>query len=131
MVDYRKEDFTRLNERHDLIVDIAGSRSFGELRRVLTRKAVVVVVGANFPSSGVLGPLAHVIRTRIASLGRSQTVRFFVAKIRQDDLRLVAELLEAGKVTSVIDRRFQLSDAADALRYLGEGHARGKVINTV
>jgi NADPH:quinone reductase-like Zn-dependent oxidoreductase len=131
VVDYTKEDFTRIGERHDLVIDIAGSRSFGELRRVLTPEAVVVVVGASFPSSGVLGPLAHVIRTRLASLGRSQTVRFFVAKINRDDLRLVAELLEAGKVRSVIDRRVPLSEAADALRYLGEGHARGKVIITV
>ena len=76
-----------------------------------------------------------VILTVVAILGgqqlRSQTVKFFVAKINRDDLRLVAELLEAGKVRSVNDRRVPLSEAADALRYLGEGHARGKVIITV
>ena len=131
VVDYTKDDFTRIGERHDLVIDIAGSRSFRELRRVLTSEATVVIVGAKFPSRGVLGPLAHVIGTRMASLGRSQTVKFFVAKIEQEDLRFVAELLEVGKVRSVIDRRFELSEAADALRYLGEGHARGKVIITV
>ena len=67
----------------------------------------------------------------MASLGRSQTVKFFVAKINAEDLGFLGELLEAGKVRSVIDRRFELSEAADALRYLGEGHARGKVIITV
>jgi NADPH:quinone reductase-like Zn-dependent oxidoreductase len=67
----------------------------------------------------------------VAALGRSQTVKFFVAKIEKEDLDFLAELLEAGKVKSVIDRRFELSEAAGALRYLGEGHARGKVIITM
>ncbi len=69
--------------------------------------------------------------TLLASLGRSQTAKFFVAKINEEDLGFLSELLEAGKVRSVIDRRFELSETADALRYLGEGHARGKVIITM
>ena len=113
------------------MIDIAGSRSFGEFRRVLTPKATVVVVGAKFPSDKGLGPLSHVIRTRLAALRKSQTVKFFVAKITSEDLGYLGELFEAGQLRSVIDRRFELSEAADALRYLGEGHARGKVIITV
>ncbi len=64
-------------------------------------------------------------------MGRSQTVKFFIAKINQEDLGFLAELLEAGKVKSVIDRRYELSQVPDAVRYLGEGHARGKVIITM
>ena len=131
VVDYTKEDFTQLGERHDLMLDIAGSRPFRQFRRVLTPKATVVVIGAKFPSNKGIGPLSHIIGTRLASVGRSQTVKFFVAKINTEDLGFLGELLEAGKVKSVIDRRFELSEAADALRYLGEGHARGKVIITV
>lgn len=131
VVDYTKEDFTQLGERHDLMIDIAGSRPFRQFRRVLTPKATVVVVGAKFPSSGGIGPLSHVLGTKLAGLGRSQKVKFFMAKINNDDLAVLQELLEAGKVKSVIDRSFTLSEAADALRYLGEGHARGKVIITM
>ena len=131
VVDYTKEDFTQLGERHDLMLDIAGSRPFRQFRRVLTPEATVVVVGAKFPSNGGIGPLSHVLGTLLASLGRSQTAKFFVAKINKEDLGFLGELLEAGKVRSVIDRRFELSQAPDALRYLGEGHARGKVIITM
>jgi NADPH:quinone reductase-like Zn-dependent oxidoreductase len=131
VVDYTREDFTQLAERHDLMLDIAGSRSFGQFRRVLTPGARVVVVGAKFPSNKGIGPLSHVIGTRVAAIGKGQTVKFFVAKINKDDLALFAELFEAGKLRSVIDRRYELSEAADALRNLGEGHARGKVIITM
>ena len=131
VVDYTKEDFTRLGERHDLMLDIAGSKPFRKFRRVLTPKATVVIVGAKFPSNKGLGPLTHIIGTRLGALGRSQTAKFFVAKINKEDLGFLGELLGAGKVRSVIDRRFELSETADALRYLGEGHARGKVIITM
>jgi NADPH:quinone reductase-like Zn-dependent oxidoreductase len=131
VVDYTQEDFARLGERFDLMLDIAGSRPFREFRRVLTPEATVVIVGAKFPSEKGLGPLSHVIGTRVAALGRSQTVKFFIAKVNSEDLGYLGELLEAGTLKSVIDRRFALGDAADALRYLGEGHARGKVIITV
>jgi NADPH:quinone reductase-like Zn-dependent oxidoreductase len=131
VVDYTREDFTKLRERHDVMIDIAGSRPFRQFRRVLTREATVVLVGAKFPANKGLGPLSHVIGTRLASVGRSQTVKFFMAQINKEDLTVLAELLEAGKVKSVVDRRYELGEAADALRYLGEGHARGKVIITV
>jgi NADPH:quinone reductase-like Zn-dependent oxidoreductase len=128
VVDYTKDDFTKLGERHDLMIDIAGSRPFRQFRRVLTPNATVVVVGAKFPSTKGLGPLSHVVGTRLASIGKGQTAKFFVAKVTTEDLSFLAELLESGKLRSVIDRTFPLSQTADALRYLGEGHARGKVI---
>jgi NADPH:quinone reductase-like Zn-dependent oxidoreductase len=130
VVDYTQEDFTQRRERHDLMLDIAGSRSFREFRRVLTPEATVVLIGARMTNKGI-GPLSHVVKTRAASLGRSQTVTFFIAKINKEDLAFMSELLAAGKVKSVIDRRYGLSQTADALRYLGEGHARGKIVITV
>jgi NADPH:quinone reductase-like Zn-dependent oxidoreductase len=128
--DYTREDFTRSDERYDVMLDIAGSRSFSEFRRVLTPEATIVMVGAPMSNKG-LGPLKHLIGTRVTSIGRSQKVINFVAKIEKDDLAFMSELLEAGKVRSVIDRRYELSQVSDALRYLGERHARGKVVLTV
>jgi NADPH:quinone reductase-like Zn-dependent oxidoreductase len=130
VVDYTQEDFTRRPERYDVMLDIAGSRPFRELRRVLTPEATVVVIGAPTTAKG-LGPLKHIAATRLAAIGRSQTVKFFMAKIEHDDLALLAELMAEGKVKPVIDRRYPLSEAADALRYLGERHARGKIVLTV
>jgi NADPH:quinone reductase-like Zn-dependent oxidoreductase len=130
VVDYTQEDFTKIGERHDLMLDIAGSRSFLACRRVLTPEATFVVVGGRMTYRG-LGPLPHIAGTILKSRGRSQTVTFFVAKITTEDLAFLGELLEAGKVKPVIDRTYQLSEASDALAYLGEGHARGKVIITV
>ena len=131
VVDYTQEDFTKLPERHELMLDIAGSRPFRQFRRVLTPDATIVLVGAKFPGTGVIGPLSHVIGTRLASLGRRQTVKFFIAKITQEDLGFLAEQLETGKMRSVIDRSFELSQARNALLHLGTGHARGKVIITM
>ena len=128
VVDYSQEDFTRRSERHELMIDIAGSQPFRNFKRVLTPEATVVVVGAHFPSNNGIGPLSHVIGTRLAALGRSQTVKFFIAKIEKDDLEVLRGLLETGQVKPVIDKRYELRETADALRYLGEGHARGKVI---
>jgi NADPH:quinone reductase-like Zn-dependent oxidoreductase len=78
-----------------------------------------------------LGPLPHLAGTILKSKGRSQSVKFFVAKMEKEDLGVLADLLAAGTVKSVIDRRYELSRAAEALAYLGEGHARGKVVLTL
>jgi NADPH:quinone reductase-like Zn-dependent oxidoreductase len=128
--DYTQEDFTRAGERHDVMLDIAGSRSFLACRRVLTPEATVVAIGAPMSTKG-LGPLKHIIGTRLLSIGRGQKVVNFIAKIEKDDLEVMRELLGAGKVKSVIDRRYELSQVPDALRYLGTTHARGKVVITI
>jgi NADPH:quinone reductase-like Zn-dependent oxidoreductase len=127
VVDYTREDFTRLDLRHDLVLDIAGSRSFTKLRRVMTPDGTVIVVGARMRYA-LLGPLKHIAGTMVQSIGRSQKAKFFVAQIDSADLAYLAELMEAGKLRSVIDRRYDLAGAVDALRYLGEGHAQGKVV---
>jgi NADPH:quinone reductase-like Zn-dependent oxidoreductase len=130
VVDYTQEDFTRFGTRHDVMLDIAGSRSFSDFKRVLEPAATVVVVGGP-RTNRLLGPLSHAIKVRLVSLGRSQTAGFFLSTMENDDLVALRELLDAAKVTPVIDRRYGLSEVPDALRYLGEGHARGKVIITV
>jgi NADPH:quinone reductase-like Zn-dependent oxidoreductase len=112
------------------MLDIAGSRRFSEFRRVLTPEATIVLVGGRMTYRG-LGPLPHLAGTLIATRFRSQTVRFFVAKITKEDLAFLGELLQAGTVRSIIDKRYELSDVPGALAYLGEGHARGKVVITV
>jgi NADPH:quinone reductase-like Zn-dependent oxidoreductase len=128
--DYTADDFTLRDERYDLLLDVNGTRSFSEYRRVLEPDARIVIVGAP-KGNRVIGPLGHVIKVKLGSVGRSQKVGFFVAKLTREDLVVLSELAESGKVTPVIDRRYPLGEVADAMRYLGEGHARGKIVVTV
>ena len=130
VVDYTREDFTRSDRRYDLLLDVAGGKSWSQLRRVLTQDATVVIVGAQ--KRRLVGPIGHIVRLRVASLLRgSQKVVFFIAKTNRADMEILRELLETGKVKPVVDRKYELAETADAFRYLGEGHARGKVIVTV
>jgi NADPH:quinone reductase-like Zn-dependent oxidoreductase len=125
------EDFTRSDRRYDLIFDVAGGRSWSECRRVLSPQAIIVIVGAP-KDNRLIGPLGHVGGVRLAAAFRgSQKAVFFIAKFNKPDMAVLRELLEAGKVTPVIDRRYELSEVADAFRYLGEGHAQGKIVITV
>jgi NADPH:quinone reductase-like Zn-dependent oxidoreductase len=125
VVDYTQEDFTRLDTRFDLMLDIAGSQPFRRYRRVLTPSATIVQIGAKMKNAA-FGPLPHIVKTRLAVIGRSQSLKFFIAQINKEDLALFAELLESGKMRSVVDRRFDLTQVADAVNYLGQGHSRGK-----
>jgi NADPH:quinone reductase-like Zn-dependent oxidoreductase len=130
VVDYMKEDFTKLGVRHDVMLDITGRRSFLACRRVLTDHAMFILVGGKMTYGG-LGPLPHVAGTVLKSKGRSQTVKFFVADISTENLDAMRELIEAGQVKPVVERTYPLSETADALAYLGEGHAQGKIVITV
>jgi NADPH:quinone reductase-like Zn-dependent oxidoreductase len=130
VVDYTREDFTRSEQLYDLMFDNAGSRSWSECKRVLSRQATVVLVGGQM-GNHLLGPLGHVIRMRLAATLSSRKAVFFIAKFNSADMEVLRELLEAEKVTPVIDRRYELNEVADAFRYMGEGHARGKVVITV
>ena len=130
VVDYTREDFTGGGRRHDLLLDVAGSRPWSACRRVLEPRGRLVLVGAP-KGSRLLGPLGHIARVRLASLRASQKVVFFMSKATSQDLTALAELLEAGTVTPSVERTYPLPEAADALRYLGEGHARGKLVVTV
>jgi NADPH:quinone reductase-like Zn-dependent oxidoreductase len=130
VIDYTREDFTRSDRRYDLMFDVAGSRSWSECRRVLNPQATLVIVGAP-KGNRLIGPLSRIVRLRVASLRSRQKAVFFIAKFNKPDMAVLRDLLEAGKVTPVIDRRYELSEIADALRYLGEGHAQGKIVITV
>ena len=130
VIDYTREDFTRSGRRYDLLLDIAGSRSWREYRRVLEPEATLVIVGAP-KGSRLLGPLSHVVKLRVAAVRSSRKVVFFIAKINKPDLAVLGELLETGKVTPVVDRRYELTEVPEAFRYLGEGHAQGKIVVTM
>jgi NADPH:quinone reductase-like Zn-dependent oxidoreductase len=127
VVDYTRDDFTRTDRRYDLLLDVAGSRPWSACRRVLEPKATLVLVGAP-KGTRLLGPLGHMAGLRLASLPAGQKVVFFISRSTSEDLTALAELLEAGTVTPVVERTYSLSEAADAFRYLGEGHARGKLV---
>jgi NADPH:quinone reductase-like Zn-dependent oxidoreductase len=130
VVDYTQEDFTRSGERYDLFVDVAGSRSWRACKRVLAPKATVVVVGGP-KSSRLLGPLGHVVTFRLAAVGSGRKIVFFIARFNKEDMETLRALLAEGKIRSVIDRRYELRDIREALEYMGEGHAKGKIVLTV
>jgi NADPH:quinone reductase-like Zn-dependent oxidoreductase len=130
VVDYTREDFTRADRRYDLLLDVAGSRSWAACRRVLHPRATLVMVGAP-KGTRVLGPLSHIGKVRLASLRASQKVLFFISKRSNEDLLTLRGLLEAETVTPVVERTYAPSESADALRYLGKGHARGKLVIAV
>ena len=130
VIDYTREDFTRSDRRYDLLLDIAGSRSWSDCKRVLNPKATLVIVGAP-KGNRSLGPLGHIAKVRLASIPSSQRTLFFVAKFNMPDMVVLRDLLESGKVKPVIDRRHELNEIADAFRYMGEGHAQGKIVVTV
>jgi NADPH:quinone reductase-like Zn-dependent oxidoreductase len=130
VIDYTRDDFTRTDERYDVLLDVAGSRSWSECRRVLAPHATLVIVGGP-KANRLLGPIGHLAGVRLAALRSSQNVVFFIAKLNKPDLLVLQELLEAGKVTPVVERRYELSEIADALGYVGEGHAQGKIVLTV
>ena len=130
IVDYTQEDFTRSGQRYDLIFDTVGNHSLSDCRRALTPAGTFVMVGG--PNEGRwLGALAGLLKVVALSWFVSQRLLPILAHFRKDDLIVVRELLAAGKVVPVIDRSYPLSAVPDAIRYLEEGHARGKVVITM
>jgi NADPH:quinone reductase-like Zn-dependent oxidoreductase len=124
--DYTREDFTQSEKRYDLIVDVVGNRSPSEHRRVLKPGGTLVVVGAG--KGNWVEPFTGVIQTAVMSPFVDEKLTFFVASLNQADLRLLAGLMQAGKVTPVIDRQYALDEVPAAMTYLEAGHARGKVV---
>ncbi len=126
VIDYTQEDFTKSGQHYDLILAAGGYRSIFDYHRALSPEGIHVCVGGSFAQyfqAMVLGPFI--------SMGGSKKLGCAFGKPNQKDLVLLAELCEAGKVIPVIDRRYPLIEVAEALRYYGEGHARGKVVITV
>lgn len=130
VVDYVREDFTRTGQRYDLMLDVSGGRAWRECRRVLKPNATFVLIGGP-KTNRLIGPLAHIIRIRLAALRASQKVIFFIANVNREDLMFMNELIEAGKVTPLIDRQYPLSELPQAMRHFAEGHPHGKIVITV
>ena len=129
VIDYTQQDFTRSGQRYDLIFDAVGNHSLLAGRRVLGSKGIYIVVSG--PDGRWIGPLARFIEALVFSPFVSQNLVPFMAKRNKEDLTTMCELMETGKVTPVIGKRYRLSEAAEAIRYLETGHARGKVVVTV
>jgi NADPH:quinone reductase-like Zn-dependent oxidoreductase len=125
VIDYTHVDFAQLGQRYDLILAVNGHHSIFQYRRVLSPNGIYVAIG------GMVPILQALLLGRLLSAPGRKKMTFFIAKINQSDLVLLANLLQAGKIVPLIDRRYRLSDAAEALRYLAEGHAQGKVVLTV
>jgi 2-desacetyl-2-hydroxyethyl bacteriochlorophyllide A dehydrogenase len=127
VIDYTQEDFTQNGRRYDLIVDAVGNRSVSDYERALSLRGMCVIIGYSSP---VL-LFQHMFRGPWISMTGSKKIGLMgAAKPNKKDLVFMKELLEAGKVVPVIDRRYALSEVAEAIRYLEEGHARGKVVIT-
>ena len=124
VIDYTREDFTQSELRFDVLLDCAGNRPLRACRRLLNPGGRYVLVGA--PE-----PFRRIARMRLLSLFGGPRLVFFLARQKPGDLRFLAELAAAGKLRPVIDRRFTLSEVAEAIRYNEAGHARGKVIVTI
>ena len=130
VIDYTREDFTRGDERYDVILDVSGTKSWSRYRRVMNPHATLVMVGSP-KANPLLGPLGHIIRLKLAAWRGDQKAVFFVAKANRPDMDVLQELLESGKVKPVVEKRYELGQVADALRHLGEGHAQGKIVMNV
>jgi NADPH:quinone reductase-like Zn-dependent oxidoreductase len=132
VIDYTQEDFSKNGERYDLICDAVGNRSVSDYKRALTTDGICVILGFY----GMSRLLANVIMGGIASKTGKKKIGMMLARITPEDLIVMKELIEAGKVRPVVDRMFALNETASAIRYCeGEkhrpGHARGKVVVTV
>ena len=130
VIDYTAEDFTQQAQRYELIVDTVGSHSLLQYRRVLTPHGVLVIVGG--PNSGpFIGPLITPLKALLLTPFVSQQFEPLLAKFNHEDLRTLAELMQSGKLTPVIDRHYPLAETADAMRYVEAGHTHGKVVLNV
>lgn len=130
-IDYTQEDFTKSGQRYDFILDNVGNHSLSEYRRVLTPEGTLQPNGGGHSSNRWIGPMLSVIKSNVLSLFVRQQGAAFISSINKADLQFLKELIEAGKVTPVIDKMYPLSETPEALAYVGEGHARGKVVITV
>src|SRR5438067_8356146 len=132
VIDYTKEDFTQSGQPYDLIFDNVSNHSFSERRRILTSNGICVLAGIGGAGSheGQWARLGGSLKALVASWFVSQKFVTFIARITKEDLTILGELMSTGKVTPVIAKRYGLNEVPQALRYLEEGHAQGKVVIT-
>ena len=132
VIDYTKEDFAKGEQRYDVILDNVPNHSLSECRRILNPNGKYVMIGGGGPNdSRWIGPFGRVINTMILSPFVSQKMGMMMADPSQKDLAVLAVMMQSGKVKPVIDRTYKLSEVPEAIRYLEQGHARGKVVITV
>ena len=130
VIDYTKEDFTKTDQHYDMLYDLVGNHSFSERRKILTPSGICVLAGIG--GAGVhpetLARIGRNFWDAFLSNFTKQKFIFYIAKLTKDDFNVLRELMESGKVTPVIDRTYNINETQAALRYLEEGHARGKVV---
>ncbi len=131
VIDYTQKDFTRADRHYDIIFDAVGNHSLSARRRVMSRNGVLVMAGAPSGNWMIGTIIGGAIQARVLSLIGSRSFIGLHAKLNKEDLLFIGELMRAGKIKPVIDRTYPLSQTAEAIRYLEQGHARGKVIITV
>jgi NADPH:quinone reductase-like Zn-dependent oxidoreductase len=133
VIDYTKEDFTKSDQRYDLIFDLVGNHSFSERRRILNPNGICVMAGIGGAGwhDGMAMRLAGELNAYLASRFVSQKFVAYLATLTKADVTILGDLMQSGKVIPVIDRTYKLSEVSSALGYLEEGHARGKVVITV
>src|SRR5436190_1704132 len=133
VIDYTKEDFTKDDQRYDVIFDNVNNHSFSDRRRVLTPNGVCVLAGIGGAGlhPGMLGRVVGILKANLLSRFVRQKFVRYGTETNKEDLKLLSDLMQTGKVTPVIDRIYKLSETAEAMRYFEEGHARGKVVITV
>jgi len=128
-VDHTTDDFTATDRRYDLILDTVATRSPAACRRILRPNGIYVAVGS-LSMGDWIGPISFIAGVRLAAIFRSQSMTSMLARTNSEDLRALADLVSAGSIKPVIDRVVPLEDAAAAMAYVEEGHARGKVVIT-
>ncbi|MCP3997587.1 MAG: NAD(P)-dependent alcohol dehydrogenase [bacterium] len=129
VVDYTKDDFAKLNTKFDVMVDNVGNRKLSQCRDLLVDGGRYVMVSG--PKRKWLGPMGRMLAAQFIFMRRSQKFVWYVANVNLEDLEHLRDLVEQGEISAVIDRRYSLSEVPDAFRYLGEGHARAKLVVTV
>jgi NADPH:quinone reductase-like Zn-dependent oxidoreductase len=132
VIDYTKEDFTKSGQRYDVILDNVGNRSLSESRRVLTPNGKYVLIGGGGVNDNRwIGPFGAVIKTLLVKPFISQEMNMMMSEVKKDDLTLLADLMQSGKVTPVIDKTYPFSEIREAVRHVETGRARGKVVVTL
>jgi NADPH:quinone reductase-like Zn-dependent oxidoreductase len=129
VIDYTREDFTTGSDRYDIVLDCHASRPLLACAGILAPAGRYIIVGA--PGGGLFGPLRLAVKAYVLAPFVKQTLTMMMAKPNQDDLAFIADMMKTGVVKPVIDRTYRLDEAPDAIRYLEQGHARGKVVIAV
>jgi NADPH:quinone reductase-like Zn-dependent oxidoreductase len=130
VIDYTQQDFTKSGHRYELILDAVGNRPLSAMRRILSSNGVLVMAGGQ-AGRWMIGPVVRTIQGSVLSRFGSQKLVGLLARSSKEDLTIIHDLMATGKVTPVIDRRYKLNEVPEAIRYLEEGHARGKVVITL